>query len=262
MLTSPKSLFHDEHGVVVAGRRRQWQNIHHHPPKSRYTMLQNKASAAATEATKSKEEEQHPTIRKSMMRIVARFQSLPFKVGSFYLILGIFLTCYSPLTPMESTVTITLLWMGFVLAISFMEAWVKFQAPFLPRHYGLDVGRTVFPVLNAVEMAFCVGLWLAQRQLLPRQSWMTLGGATLILLSQVVYVTPQLVLLGKHVLVDAFPVPQPEWSNHQQQVHYDLQSRVQQTPRPSSKLHVVYVLQELIKVILLGVLAWNCRALP
>ena len=51
------------------------------------------------------------------------------------------------------------LWMGFILAISGMEAWLKFHAPFCPREYALDIGRTIFPALNAVECAFCVTFW-------------------------------------------------------------------------------------------------------
>jgi hypothetical protein len=88
--------------------------------------------------------------------------SLPLKIGSFYSLLGFGLwnlVRIQCLQPHEAMIGCGLLWLGFVLAISFTEAWVKFKAPFLPRHYGLDVGRTVFPVLNAIETAFCGTLW-------------------------------------------------------------------------------------------------------
>lgn len=49
---------------------------------------------------------------------------------------------------------ITFIWFGFVCAISFMEAPVKFTAPLLTREAGLDVGRIVFGTLNKVEIAF------------------------------------------------------------------------------------------------------------
>ncbi|RLN10507.1 hypothetical protein BBJ28_00016027, partial [Nothophytophthora sp. Chile5] len=39
---------------------------------------------------------------------------------------------------------LALVWLGFVLAISCTESWVKFRAPFLPRHLALDLGRTMF----------------------------------------------------------------------------------------------------------------------
>lgn len=43
---------------------------------------------------------------------------------------------------------VALLWTGFVLAISFMEAPVKFRAQSLPKNIAVDVGRTVFWALN------------------------------------------------------------------------------------------------------------------
>jgi hypothetical protein len=49
---------------------------------------------------------------------------------------------------------ITFTWFGFICAISFMEAPVKFTAPLLTRQVGLDVGRTVFAALNKVEIFF------------------------------------------------------------------------------------------------------------
>lgn len=51
---------------------------------------------------------------------------------------------------------ITFIWFGFICAISFMEAPVKFTAPLLSREVGLDVGRTVFAALNRVEIFFIV----------------------------------------------------------------------------------------------------------
>ena len=191
--------------------------------------------------------------------------SLPLKVGGLYGLLGLMAwnsVRKKLLLPMEATAGIGLLWMGFVLAISFTEAWVKFQAPFLPKHYGLDVGRTVFPVLNAVEVAFCVTLWLLHTTTTRFSSIKApLSAATIILLSQVVFFTPQLVLLGKHVIRDAFPTPDPKWTSYQEEVYHDISSEVKRKARPSSKMHIVYVLQEFAKIILLGTLVWKCRGL-
>jgi hypothetical protein len=44
-----------------------------------------------------------------------------------------------------------LLWLGFVLAISFMEAPLKFRAPGVSRSQALAVGQVVFRALNLVE---------------------------------------------------------------------------------------------------------------
>lgn len=45
----------------------------------------------------------------------------------------------------------TFLWIGFVCAISFMEAWLKFRAPGVTVPIGLSIGRVVFSALNNVE---------------------------------------------------------------------------------------------------------------
>lgn len=48
----------------------------------------------------------------------------------------------------------TLLWIGFVCAISFMETPLKFQAPSLTLPVALEIGHLVFHALNALEIGF------------------------------------------------------------------------------------------------------------
>jgi len=48
------------------------------------------------------------------------------------------------------------LWIGFVSAISFMEAWLKFQAPGITLPLGLGIGRLVFHALNKVELTLSI----------------------------------------------------------------------------------------------------------
>lgn len=50
------------------------------------------------------------------------------------------------------------LWAGFVGAISFMEAWLKFRAPGITLPLGLGIGRLVFSALNKMEWIFGFGL--------------------------------------------------------------------------------------------------------
>ena len=50
----------------------------------------------------------------------------------------------------------TFLWIGFVCAISFMEAWLKFRAPGITVPLGLGIGRLVFNTLNKVELVFAI----------------------------------------------------------------------------------------------------------
>lgn len=48
------------------------------------------------------------------------------------------------------------LWIGFVCAISFMEAWIKFRAPGVSIAVGLGIGKLVFAALNKVEWVFAI----------------------------------------------------------------------------------------------------------
>ncbi|MEU2436171.1 hypothetical protein ACFY9A_05870 [Streptomyces rubradiris] len=47
---------------------------------------------------------------------------------------------------------VTFVWLGMVLAISFLEAPLKFRAPGVTIPVGLGIGRLVFRALNAVEI--------------------------------------------------------------------------------------------------------------
>lgn len=53
-------------------------------------------------------------------------------------------------------VAITFVWLGMVLAISFLEAPLKFRAPYVTLQIGLGIGRLVFRALNTVEVAFAL----------------------------------------------------------------------------------------------------------
>ncbi len=51
-------------------------------------------------------------------------------------------------------VALTFCWLGMVLAISFLEAPLKFRAPGVTHQIGLGIGRLVFRALNSVEAVF------------------------------------------------------------------------------------------------------------
>jgi hypothetical protein len=55
-------------------------------------------------------------------------------------------------------VSVTFVWLGMVLAISFLEAPLKFRAPNVTLQIGLGIGRLVFRALNAVEVVFALVL--------------------------------------------------------------------------------------------------------
>lgn len=51
-------------------------------------------------------------------------------------------------------IVLVFIWIGFICAISFMEAWVKFQAENVSLATGLSIGKVVFGALNKAEWAF------------------------------------------------------------------------------------------------------------
>ena len=55
-------------------------------------------------------------------------------------------------------VAVTFVWLGMVLAISFLEAPLNFRAPNVTLPIGLGIGRLVFRALNIVEVVFAVAI--------------------------------------------------------------------------------------------------------
>jgi hypothetical protein len=59
------------------------------------------------------------------------------------------------------TVAVVFVWLGMVLAISFLEAPLKFRAPNVTLQIGLGIGRLVFRALNTVEMVLAIVVLVA-----------------------------------------------------------------------------------------------------
>ncbi|AYM40947.1 MULTISPECIES: hypothetical protein [Mycobacteroides] len=59
-------------------------------------------------------------------------------------------------TGVAVAVAVTFLWLGMVFAISFLEAPLKFRAPYVTRQIGLGIGRLVFRALNIIESVLAV----------------------------------------------------------------------------------------------------------
>lgn len=85
-------------------------------------------------------------------------------------------------------------WMGMVIAISFIEAPLKFQAPGITIPLGLGIGRLVFTALNIAELVLLVALTIAV--LLPRRAsrgmLVTVAALWIITLVKVFVVRPPL----------------------------------------------------------------------
>jgi hypothetical protein len=115
-------------------------------------------------------------------------------------------------------------WLGMVLAISFLEAPLKFQAPGVTLPIGLGIGRLVFRALNAGEAVLAVvavAAFVAHRP--PAGAAVGAAVAIACLLVQVALVRPRLSRRSDAVLAGA--------------------------EGPRSHAHFVYVGFEVVKVI-------------
>lgn len=124
-------------------------------------------------------------------------------------------------------IAIPFIWFGAVAAISFMETPLKFTAPDITLPLGLGIGRVVFQALNRAEIVMAVLMIFAIYYRRPKtKSPLALFGTVLLLLIlQTVWLLPVLGIRTDMILNG-------------------------QTPPPSS-LHLVYIVFEAVKLVLL-----------
>jgi len=88
---------------------------------------------------------------------------------------------------------ITFVWLGFVLAISFFEAPIKFLAPSISIEEGVEIGQLVFNWMNKVELVFVILLsapWVTNK--MPAKEKWPLSLLFVIVLVQLIYLLPAL----------------------------------------------------------------------
>lgn len=125
-------------------------------------------------------------------------------------------------------------WLGMVLAISFLEAPLKFTAPGITVPLGVGIGRLVFRALNLVEAVFAVVLLVSLVVAPPA------AVSTVVLIVGVAVV----LAVGAGVLrrrMDA-RVERGQTADRQ----------------PRHALHIGYVVLECLKVLLLLVIGITC----
>ena len=114
-------------------------------------------------------------------------------------------------------------WLGMVLAISFIEAPLKFRAPGVTLAIGLGIGRLVFRALNVCEVVLAAAM-LTSFAIRPpgMAAGVAAGVAVVALLAQVLAVRPSLARRSEATLAGA--------------------------EGPRSRTHWVYVGLEIVKV--------------
>lgn len=120
------------------------------------------------------------------------------------------------------------LWIGFVGAISFMEAWLKFRAPGVTLPLGLSIGRLVFDALNKVE-------WVLALLVLAN---LLMGRTGIFTLRNMLYAIP----LSSVILQTVWLLPA---------LDARAELYVQGFEPAASNLHFYYVGMEIVKVVCL-----------
>lgn len=130
-------------------------------------------------------------------------------------------------TPVVISLTL-LFWAGFVSSISFMEAWLKFQAPGVTLPIGLGIGKLVFTALNRMEWIFLIILsllTLTRFNAFPKKFFSIGAAVLLILLVQTFILLPELNLRVEMIVSGTTP--------------------------GTSNAHLLFGIAEILKVILL-----------
>ncbi|MGW0230926.1 hypothetical protein ACWDWO_21665 [Actinopolymorpha singaporensis] len=140
----------------------------------------------------------------------------------------------------------TFVWLGMVLAISFLEAPLKFRAPGVTIPIGLGIGRLVFRALNAVEAVLALVIVVAVALSDPSAVVVAFTAVVVVLLAvQLAVIRPRLnrrsdvVLAGARLDVGA---------EAETPTGTDVRTESEQ---PRSHGHLAYVACEVVKVIAL-----------
>jgi hypothetical protein len=177
-----------------------------------------------------------------------------------YLVFGLALSRAIPDTLLSQS-TIALVWMTFSLAISFMEAWVKFKAPLLRKYVAVDVGRHVFCAQHAVELGLATSFWISVAK---EARYSTIYSpaiiSTALYLVLAFFVGPLLYFRAKYKMVRNETNVKLLMTEERSTID-DLTKEIQGKQLPPAQWHVIYVLLDTIKVVGLGMFVRTCLLL-
>jgi len=115
---------------------------------------------------------------------------------------------------------VTFVWLGMVVAISFIETPLKFRAPGVSLTIGLGIGRLVFRALNTAEAVLAVVLLIAGLiDPPPLTVAAAVGVAVVALIAQLAVVRPLLSRRSDAVLVGA-GAPGSDGPSRRSHAHY------------------------------------------
>src|SRR5699024_12584595 len=125
-----------------------------------------------------------------------------------------------------AVLVMTFLWIGFVSAISFMEAGLKFRAPGITLPLGLGIGKIIFRTMNRVEWILAIAILINIIAYTPKENsqinflWFIIAFS--ILMFQTFWALPALNKRAKYI--------------------------IDGNSLPPSRLHIYYVALEVVKL--------------
>ena len=152
--------------------------------------------------------------------------------------------------------TLITVWLSFILAISFMETWVRYKAPLLRKNIAVDVGRYIFGALTAVEFGLAGAFWITRYTKGSSTSSVFPAVATVVLLFLSFFLLPLIFIRAKQKIVNE-GAPLEFWTKEERVVLTLIQSEISGEPLTPTKLPVAYALLEMTKAVcLLLFLCW------
>ncbi|CAI5723549.1 unnamed protein product [Peronospora destructor] len=161
---------------------------------------------------------------------------------------------------------LSLVWLGFILAISCTESWLKFRASFVPRHLALDLGRTMFAALNSVEIGIAVGLWVLHFLVSSTSDdavW-RLVIVTFLVVVQATWLYPKLELSAEFALYEELKELDDDKLSFNQKMQFgEMRHKVQIQSKPAKIYQILYMGVEVVKILALTSFALHfLKAIP
>ena len=130
-------------------------------------------------------------------------------------------------------IAVPFIWFGLVGGISFLEAPLKFQAPNITLALGLGIGRLVFFWLNKIEILLMILMIISFFKIEPKNKFAvyTFAVVAVLLLLETVWLLPVLDARAEKV--------------------------INGTAKPFSNSHIIYIVFDAVKLILLFALGVN-----
>jgi hypothetical protein len=147
---------------------------------------------------------------------------------------------------------VVFVWLGHILAISFLETWIISKAPFLRYHIALDFKRRMIGALQAVELSIA-GVMCFARLVLRRSEiydFLPINIAMTCLAISGFIISPRLNRFAEFQIVDALRYDNNTTDNEEGNL-IKMSREIQDRPRPIIIWLRIYYALEILKAVML-----------